>query len=154
LLHPTKLKFFVLISIFMHVGFAILFAKVSLSFVPPQVKKLSLVIMTRGEGRGDIVQDEAAWPMPKRMEPDFSAENELKSLEAEIKKWTRAGMPDLSFFSPKESIFPKMEITELAAEAHIKPPEELFSHLAAESKPRPLADFALRPAVPEISEND
>ena len=154
MLHPAKLRLFVLLSVLMHIAFAVLFAKVSLSFPPPQSQELSLTILIQGKGRGDIIQSEAVWPMPKRIEPGFSAQNTLKSFDKEIENWTQLGMPDLSVFSPKDAIVPRMKTAELAAEALSGSSEELISHMPAASKPVPIIDFALPPALPKMFEHD
>ena len=154
MLHPAKIKVFILFSILMHAAFALLFATVTLSFPPPPVKKLSLTIMTRGGGQGEIIQSEAAWPMPRRIEPEFSSEEGLRSFDIEIGEWMGFEQPNISSFSPKGSLIPKIEIAELAAKAQAGPPEELFARMPAESKARPLPDFALGPPIVEALEAD
>ena len=154
MLHPVKLRLFILLSVLMHVTFAVLFAKVGLSFPPPQSQEMSLRILIQGKGRGDIVQSEAAWPMPGRIEPDFSAHNVLVGFDKEIKNWTQLGMPDLSAFSPKDAVVPRMKTAELAAEAFSGSSEEQISGMPAASKPVPIVDFALSPALPKIFEHD
>jgi len=153
-LHPAKLRLFVLLSVLMHIAFAVLFAKVSLSFPPPQSQELSLTILIQGKGRGDIIQSEAVWPMPKRIEPSFAAQNTLKGFDKEIESWTQLGMPDLSVFSPKDAIVPRMKTAGLAAEAYSGSSEKLILHMPAASKPVPISDFALSPALPKMFERD
>jgi hypothetical protein len=153
-LHPAKLKLFVLLSVLMHIAFALLFAEVSLSFPPPQIQDMSLTILIQGKGRGDIVQVEAAWPMPERIEPEFSAQDTLKGFDKDIRNWTQLGMPDLSVFSPKDAIVPRMKTADFAAEALSGSSKDLITHIPAASKPVPIIDFALPPALPKIFEND
>ena len=154
LLHSGKIKIFALFSILIHVAFALFFAEVTLSFSPPTVRELSLTLVTRGGGQGEIIPSEAAWPMPLRVEPPFSAKEVLKKFDAEIEEWTQFGLPDSSFFSPDETLIPRAEIAELAGRTYIAAPEDLFSQLPAESKATPIADFALGLALPEIFENN
>jgi hypothetical protein len=78
-LDPAKLKIFALMSFVMHAAFVVLFARITLSFAPPEVKDLSLRIMTRAGAGGEIIQSEAAWPMPRRVEPGFSPAAALKN---------------------------------------------------------------------------
>lgn len=133
----------------MHVAFVILFAKVGLSFTPPQDRGLSLILLMRGKGGGDIIQSEAAWPTPHRIEPDFSTKEILRDFDGEIKTWARLGVPELSFFAPKEMMVPQVETAQLADNAHSLPTES-FSHAPAELKPMPRVDFTLPQTMPEI----
>jgi hypothetical protein len=153
-LHPARIKVFVLIAILMHVAFAILFSKVGLSFLPPQSQELSLEIVVQGTGRADIMQTEAAWPMPERTEPSISAETILKSLDEDAQDWAQSGVPDLLYFLPKDAVVPLKKTPELAAEAPDGLPEEFFSYAPAESKPTPMIEFALPPAMAKIFEAD
>ncbi len=154
MLLPARTKVFVTLSVFMHLAFALLFAEVTLSFPPPPIQKLSLMIITRGGGQGEIVQSEAGWPTPNRLEPGFSADRALKSLDADIPKWMEYAAPDPSIFTPRDALAPDIDIAELAAKAYEGAPGELFSHPPAESKPRPMAGLAIGPAVPEIFGSD
>jgi len=154
LLHSDKIKIFLLFSVLIHVGFALLFTEVTLSFSPPIVRDLSLTLLTREGGQGEIIPSEAAWPTPPRSKPSFSAGEILATFETDIEDWTQFGLPDSSFFSPNNTLIPHVEIVELAAEARIDPPAGLFSHLPAETKATPIADFALGPAGPEIFGSD
>jgi hypothetical protein len=154
LLYPGKVTIFALFSIVMHLAFALLFAEVTPSFSLPPVKELSLTLRTRGGGEGEIVQSKAAWPMPARAEPAFSAEGVLKSFDAEIEKWTQFGLPGPPFFSPKETFVPRIDVAELAGRAYAGPPEGAFSRPPPESKVMPIADFALGPGFPEIFGSD
>jgi hypothetical protein len=153
-LQPAKVKIFAFMSVLIHVAFVILFAEVILSFQPPPVRKLALTIITRGGAKGEIVQTEAAWPMPGRIEPDFSPEKALDSFGAEIAEWIDFGAPDPSLFEPKETLMPAVDLQKLAAKAYAPPPEELFSHPAPELKTMPPTDFALGPSVPELLGTD
>ena len=148
------MKVFALLSALIHIGFALLFANLTLSFPPPPVKELSLTIMTRGGGQGEVIQSEAGWPTPKRFEPDFSAEKALQSLDDDIPKWIEYGTVDSSLFVPDDALTPNIDIAQLAAKADEAAPEEIFSHLPAESKTRPIPDFAVGPAMPEIFGSD
>lgn len=154
MLYPGKVTIFAFFSILMHLAFALLFAKVTLSFSLPPVKELSLTLRTRGGGEGAIVQSKAAWPTPPRAEPAFSAEEVLGSLDAETEEWTQFGLPGPAFFSPKETLAPQIEVAELAAKAYAGPPEGAFSRPPAESKAMPIADFALGSGFPEIFGSD
>jgi len=153
-LSPAKIKVFVFLSVLMHAAFAVLFAEVTLSFPPPSVKQLSLSIMTRGGGRGEIIQSEAGWPMPKRLVPVFSAEKTLGSLGGEIPDWMEYRAPDPSNFVSRDALAPEINVIDLAAKAYEGAPKELFSHMPAEAKARPITDFALRPVAPKIFETD
>jgi len=153
-LHPAKLRLFVLLSVLMHIAFAVLFARVSLSFPPPQTQKMSLTILIQGKGHADIVQTEAVWPMPDRIDPTFSADNVLKEFDSDIKNWAEIGMPDLSLFSPKDGVVPRMQTAHLATEAYRGSTEELITDIPAASKPVPIIDFAFPPATSKMFEYD
>jgi hypothetical protein len=141
-------------SILIHAAFAILFSNVSPSSPPPQSGKLFLDIEVMGKVREEIFQNEAAWPMPRRIEPGFSAENTFDDLGDEIKAYAQLGMPDMSFFSPRDAIVPHMKTPGLATEVSAGSTEKLFSDLPAASKPTPIIDFALPPAMPKIFGDD
>lgn len=154
MLRSGKIAVFVLFSLVLHAGFALLFSEVRLSFTPPTVKELSLAIMARGGEQGEIIQSEAAWPTPSRLEPEFSAERMVKALESDTTRWTRFGVPAVSHFTPRETLAPEIDLGELAQKAHPGSHEQEFSQLAPERKTMPVADFALGPALPEIFEAD
>lgn len=137
-----------------HVVFAVLFAEVTLSFPPPVVKGMSLTILTREGGSAEIVRSEAAWPMPKRVEPEFSAGKALKGLDAGVEVWGRPVMSDSFFFVSPETMVSHKGVVELTDEAYSRPPDELFSRPHAESKAMPVTDFALGPTLPDILEGD
>jgi hypothetical protein len=153
-LHPTKTEIFILLSVLMHAAFVALFARVSLSFPPPAEKKFSLTITMREGGRGEIVQGKAGWATPKRIEPGFSAEEVFESLDDDIHEWMMYGPPDPPLFASNDAPAPEIDIAEFAAKAYQRPPEELFSHLPAESRIGPTTDFAIGPALPEIFVTD
>jgi hypothetical protein len=144
------MKIFILLAILMHVAFAVLFARVTPSVTPPPEKKLSLSILTRGSVRGDIIQTEASWPMPRREEPAFAADEVLKSFDADIEALAAVGMPGQSVLAPKDTLVPQTDIATLAAEAHVGPAEDPFSLLSPDLKATPLREFALGPTVPEL----
>lgn len=150
MLNPAKVKIFAFMSVFIHVAFAALFAEVILSFQPPQLKKLSLTIIIREGAKGEITQSEAAWPMPRRIDPDFSPEAALKDFGSEAAEWIDFKAPDPSLFEPKETLIPIIDLKKLAAKAYEPPPKELFSHPAPELKAMPATDFVLGPTAPEI----
>lgn len=154
MLLPGKTRIFAMMSIFLHVAFAVLFAKVTLSFPPPPAKRLSLLIMTREGVRGEIIQNEAAWPIPHRIEPDFSVDDALEPFGTKVPEWIDYQMPPSSIFEPRETLTVKVDLKELAARAYEPPPEEFFSHLPPEMKPMPVTDFAIGPGVPRIFETD
>lgn len=150
MLHPAKVKIFALMSVAMHVAFAVLFAEITLSFTPPVVKKLSLTIMTRESARGEIIQSEAAWPMPARSEPDFSPDATMQEFGSEATQWIDFRKPDPSLFEQDETLIPVIDLKNLAAKAYEPPPNELYAHPSPELKTMPVTDLALGPAVPEI----
>jgi hypothetical protein len=143
-----------MMSIFMHVIFAILFAKTTLSFRPPPLKKLSLAILIREGAKGEIVQSEAAWPAPARTEPGFSPDAVLDDFGAEAVEWMYFLVPDPSLFEPAETLTPAVDLQQLAAKAYESPPEEMFAHQPPEMKTMPATNFALGPAAPEIFGTD
>ncbi len=149
MLYPAKLRLFAVFSIIMHITFVILFAKVDLSFTPPKDHELSLFLLMRGKGGGDIVQSEAAWPTPSRIVPSFSETEIARGFDEEIKTWARLGVPELSFFAPKSMITPHADTVHVVDEAHLLP-EQSFLHLPAELKPMPRIDFTLPQTMPEI----
>jgi hypothetical protein len=150
LLDSGKIKVFAVISILLHVAFVLLFGKVTFSSSPPD-KTIPLFFVTREASKAEIMQSTAAWPMPRRHEPPFPTEEALKRLDSDIMQWTQFGLPDSSHFSPKDTLIPQMKIAELAEKAYEGAPAEAFAQLPAESKPMPIADFALGPAFPEFS---
>jgi hypothetical protein len=154
LLYPSKIKAFLLFSLLIHVAFAAFFGTVNLSFPPPDMKNLSLSILTRGAAQSEVVQSTAVWPMPVRTAPRFSAEEVLGGFDADIGDWTRFGVPDPGFFAVTGTLVPHMNVAELAGELYAGPPEELYSPLPAESKAMPIAGFAVGLAISEIFEND
>jgi len=154
LLVPSRIKVFALCSLLIHVAFAAFFGTVNLSFPPPEVKDLSLSILTRGAAQSEVVQSTAVWPMPVRTDPGFSAEEVVEGFDANMGSWTRFGVPDPGFFAVKGTLVPHMNVAELAGELYAGPPEELYSPLPAESKSMPIAGFAVGPAILEIFEND
>ncbi len=137
-------------SVIIHVGFAVLFARVTPSFQPPTLKQLSLTIMTRESAKGEIIRSEAAWPMPKRVEPDFVPSEALKNFGKEAVEWIDYEPPDPSLFEPKDTLTPDISIGELAASAYEPPNNDFFSHPPPELKRMPVTDFALGPAAPDI----
>jgi hypothetical protein len=154
MLRPAKIKIFVLMSILMHVAFAMLFAETTLSFRPPPIKRLSLAIMIREGAKGEIIQSEAAWPTPKRIEPEFSADAALDDFKAEAVEWIYFQAPDPSLFEPIETLTPAVDFQQLAAKAYEGPSEEVFSNQPPEMKTMPATVFALGPAAPEILGTD
>jgi hypothetical protein len=151
-LQPARLRIFIVMAVIMHITLAILFSRVGLSFPPPQTQELSLVMIIQGKGGGELIRSEPVWPMPKRIERQFPAERAVGSLEADIKARARLDMPDVSRLLPGSFTPPPLRTSELAANAGPSPPEELFSHLPAESKATPPVDFALPPAIPKTFE--
>ena len=150
MLDSAELKIFALMSVIIHVAFAILFARVTPSFQPPTLKQLSLTIMTRESAKGEIIRSEAAWPMPKRVEPGFAPDDALKDFGSEAAKWIDFKAPNPSLFEPKDTLTPGIDIRELAAKAYEPPPNDFFSHPPPELKRMPVTDFALAPAAPDI----
>jgi hypothetical protein len=149
-LHPADVRIFGVMSVLIHVAFAVLFAEVTLSFPPPPVRKLALTIMIREGARGEIIQSEAAWPTPERHDaPGFSPDKILDNFGHETAEWIDFETPDPSLFDPKEPLADSIDIGRLAARAY-DPPAELFSPPPPELKTMPLTDFALGPAAPEI----
>jgi hypothetical protein len=149
-LHPADVKIFGVMSVLIHVAFAVLFAEITLSFPPPPVRKLALTIMIREGAKGEIIQSEAAWPTPERQAaPGFSPDETLESFGSEATGWIDFETPDASLFDPKKPLADSVDIGRLAAKAYA-PPAELFSPPPPELKTMPLTDFALGPAAPEI----
>jgi hypothetical protein len=154
MLRPAKIKIFALMSILMHMAFALLFAKTTLSFPPPPMKTLSLAIIIREGAKSEIIQSEAAWPTPERAEPEFSVDISAADFEAEAVEWIYFQPPDPSLFEPLETLTPAVDFQQLAAKAYEPPPEEMFSHQPPEMKTMPATLFALGPAAPEILGTD
>ena len=154
MLRPAKVTVFALMSILMHVAFAMLFAETTLSFRPPPIKKLSLAIMIREGAKGEIIQSEAAWPTPARIEPEFSPDASMADFQAAADEWIYFQTPDPSLFEPIETLTPAVDLKQLAAKAYDLPPEEVFSNQPPEMKTMPAAVFALGPAAPEILGTD
>jgi hypothetical protein len=149
-LDSAKLKIFALMSVIIHVVFAVLFAQVTPSFQPPTLKRLSLTIMTREGAKGEIIRSEAAWPMPKRVEPGFAPDDALKDFGKEAAEWIEFRPPDPSLFEPKDTLSPGVNIRELAEKAYEPPANDFFSHPPPELKRMPVTDFALGPTAPDL----
>lgn len=154
MLRPAKIEIFALMSILMHVTFVMLFAETTLSFRPPQVKTLSLAIMIREGAKGEIIQSEAAWPRPERIEPEFSPAESPADFKAQAVQWIDFQPPDPSLFEPIETLTPPVDLQQLAAKAYEPPPEELFTNQPPEMKTAPETVFTLGPAAPEILGTD
>ncbi len=137
-------------SVLMHVVFAVLFAEITPSFEPRMVRPLALTIMVREGAKGEIIQSEAAWPMPVRAEPDFSHDAALDGFGLEAAEWIDFATPDPSLFEPKKPLAAAVDIRKLAARAYDPPKPEAFPHLPSEFKTMPATNFALGPAAPEI----
>lgn len=137
-------------SVLMHVVFAVLFAEITPSFEPRMVRPLALTIMVREGAKGEIIQSEAAWPMPVRAEPDFSHDTALDDFGLEAAEWIDFATPDPSLFEPKKPLAAAVDIRKLAARAYDPPKPEAFPHLPPEFKTMPVINFALGPGAPEI----
>ena len=118
MLNSGKIKVFVVISVVMHVCFALFFTKVTFRSATPPDRKLSLLLVAREARKTEIVQSTAAWPLPRRLQPAFPTEQTLKSLDPDIMQWTQFGLPDAPSFSPKETIIPQIQVAELAEKAY------------------------------------
>ncbi len=151
MLDSGKIKVFVVLSVVMHVFFALMFNGVTVKPTVLPDKKLSLLLVAREASKTGIVQSTGAWPLPRRLQPALPAGQTLESLNPDIMRWAQVGLPDASYFSPKETIVPQIQIADLAEKAHEGTPTEVFAQLPAESKSMPIADFALGPAFPEFS---
>ncbi|RJP17546.1 MAG: hypothetical protein C4520_16410 [Candidatus Abyssobacteria bacterium SURF_5] len=154
MLHSGKPALFALFSVVVHILFVVLFAQVTLSFTPPPVKQLSLVLMSSGGGQSDIVQKEAVWISPKRIEPAFPVDAVLSELESEVPKWRHLAKPEDALFTLKETLLPVVDVKETADKLRPRPPDKLFAAPPAESKPMPTAEFALGPDLPRILHED
>lgn len=143
-----------MMSILVHVVFAILFANVTLSFHLPPTKRLSLAIMIREGAKGEIIQSEAAWPTPTRIEPELPPATIPNDAEALAREWIHFQPPDAALFEPIETLTPDVDFQQLAAKAYEMPPEKVFANQPPETKAMPVADFALGPATPGIFETD
>lgn len=150
MLRSGKIGVFALFSVLMHVGFMALFHNVTLSFPPPLARDLSLTILVRGGGRGEIIQSEAAWPTPGRIEPEFSAEEALSLMRNEIRDWIHVTTPGLPYFTAKEPLVPKVDVAALADAAYPGAPRDAFAQAPPESKTMPMTEFALGPAFPAL----
>jgi hypothetical protein len=133
----------------MHAGFVLLFRNVTLSFSPPEAKNLSLTILVRGPGKGEIIQNEAAWPTPGRIEPPFPAQEALTRMSGDAQEWMRVGVPGAPYFTVKETLVPQLDIAALADMAYSEP-QDAFAQAPPESKAMPITEFALGPAFPTI----
>ncbi len=151
MLDSGKIKAFIIISLVMHLFFALIFNNVTARPTTPPDRKLSLFLVTRQASKSEIVQTTAAWPMPRRLEPDLPIAQTLKKLDSDAMQWAQVGLPDTAYFSPKDTLIPQIQIAELAEKAYERDSTEALSRLPAESKSMPIADFALGPAFPEFS---
>jgi hypothetical protein len=132
--------------------FVLLFSRVSLSFAPPQVKRLSLSLITSGASQSDIIQTEAVWSVPENYEPEFPVAKALAALESQIDDSMRLGQLQVSAFLQPETLMPSIDIRKTAEKLRPQPPNDFFSPLPAESKAMPTAEFALGADFPEIIE--
>jgi hypothetical protein len=153
-LRTGKPALFILFSVIIHVSFALFFSQVTLSFTPPAEKQLTLTLLAAGAGKGDIIQKEAVWTAPQRVDPDFPVEEIYSRLQREIPYWLSLDQPDEALFAPRESLVPFPEIPQIAEKVRPHPPEDLLAPLPAESKPVPTAEFALGSDIRELLNED
>jgi hypothetical protein len=153
-LRTGKPTLFVFFSIIIHVSFALLFSQVTLSFNPPTAKQLTLTLVSGGGGKGDIIQKEAVWTAPQRVEPDFPVGEIYSRLEGEIPYRLSLDQPAEILLAPREALIPSPKVSQVAEEVRPRPPKDLLAPLPAESKAVPTAEFALGSDIPELLNED
>ncbi len=141
-LDSGKPALFVLFAVIIHVLFALLFSEVTLSFKPPTAKRISLVLAPSRENQSEIVQTEAAWTSPQRLEPEFPVDETVSRLGAKLPELMQLDQPEETAFLSELSI-PSVDIKDTAEKLCPRPSQELFSTLPAESKQMPIPEFAL-----------
>jgi hypothetical protein len=154
MLNSGKPVIFAFFSVLIHVFFALLFSKITLSFNPPAVKNVSLSLMTTGTGQSDIIQKEAVWSSPKRLEPAFPLTEVLAELESAVPQWMSLERPEALLFAPQESLLPQVDINHAAEKLRPRSPIDFFASPPAESKPMPTAEFALGSDFPDLFGKD
>jgi hypothetical protein len=154
MLNSGKPIIFALFSVFIHALFALLFSRITLSFNPPEVRNVSLMLMTSGTGQSDIIQKEAVWSAPARLEPAFPVTEVLSDLESTIPQWMSLDRPEALVFAPRESLLPQVDINHAAEQLRPRCPIDIFAAPPAESKPMPTAEFALGSDFPDLFGKD
>ncbi len=148
MLESGKFKIFIILSFLTHVLFSLLFGMVGLSFDPPSARELSLMLLTRGGGEGDIIQIEPGWPLPPKIEPRLLADRVSPDLVPQIEEWTEIGVPEPLQFLPTGKVIPELEIPRLVEGGRREPPPHIFSRLPKEAKPMPEFDSLFGPVPP------